>query len=264
MKRYVYEKEKLEEVVKKCLSIAQVCRELGIRPVGGNYKTLKSKFKKWDIDTSHFTGQAWNQGEKFTEFGRKTPINEILVKDSTYTNNYTLKKRLYAEGLKENKCEECGVDEWQGKEITCELEHINGDNLDHRLENLRILCPNCHSQTKTFRGRKKKGTSSLRTLQQNRYENPKFVEKPKKEKKPRVVKPKPKCLNCGNDCRDHQSKYCSRDCYQIHNEASLPDVFELIDNFKELKSYLAVGRHYGVSDNAVRKWVKKYKIENYI
>jgi hypothetical protein len=153
--KYKYTKEELEKSIKKTLSIAGVCRDLGIKPCGGNYKTLHSKIKEWEIDISHFTGAAWNQGENYKFFGKKFNMEEILIKDSPYKSTYSLKKRLYAENIKTKKCEECLITEWNGKKIIFELDHINGDNSDNRIENLRILCPNCHSQTPTFRNNKR-------------------------------------------------------------------------------------------------------------
>lgn len=81
-----------------------------------------------------------------------TPLNELLVQFSTYQSN-KLRKRLLAEGLKERKCEKCGLTEWNGKTAPLELDHINGIKTDNRIENLRILCPNCHAQTEHYRGR---------------------------------------------------------------------------------------------------------------
>ena len=81
-------------------------------------------------------------------------VQEVLVKDSTY-QSYKLKNRLLREGLKERRCECCGLTEWQGMPIPLELHHINGDNRDHRIENLQMLCPNCHALTETYRGRNK-------------------------------------------------------------------------------------------------------------
>ena len=153
--RYKHTKEELEEAVRKSLAIAGVCRELNMKACGGNYKTLHAKFKEWEIDTSHFTGAAWNQGEKFTPFGKTYELVDALVENSPYKSSNNLKKRLFKEGIKTKQCEECGIVEWNGKEITLELEHINGDNTDNRLENLKILCPNCHSQTTTFRNKKR-------------------------------------------------------------------------------------------------------------
>ena len=153
--RYKHTKEEIEEAVKNSLAIAGVCRKLNMKPCGGNYKTLHGKFKEWQIDTSHFTGAAWNQGEQFKPFAKKYGLEDALVENSPYKNSNSLKKRLFKEVIKTKQCEECGIVEWNGKEITLELEHINGNNTDNRLENLKILCPNCHSQTTTFRNKKR-------------------------------------------------------------------------------------------------------------
>ncbi len=97
-----------------------------------------------------------NQGSKGlsrpkTEGRGLIPLNEILEGKHPQYQTFKLKNRLFKLGIKENICEECGISEWNGKEIKCELDHVNGDSKDHRLNNLKILCPNCHSQTDTFR-----------------------------------------------------------------------------------------------------------------
>jgi hypothetical protein len=150
--KYKYTKQELEEVVSNSLSIAQVCTQLGIKAAGGNYKTLKARFIDWNIDTSHFTGKGWNVGLKFIPNPPK-PLSEILVINSNYTNSNCLRKRLLKEGVKEYKCESCNSTEWLGNPIPLEIHHINGDNMDHRIDNIQILCPNCHSLTSTHRGR---------------------------------------------------------------------------------------------------------------
>ena len=83
---------------------------------------------------------------------RTTPMSELLVA-GTYRGRENLKLRLVKEGLKKNGCERCGLDEWRGIPISVALHHMNGDRLDNRLENLELLCPNCHSQTDTYSGR---------------------------------------------------------------------------------------------------------------
>lgn len=154
--RHRYNDNELKNAVKTSLSIAGVCRELGIKPSGGNYRTLNIRIEKFDIDISHFTGQGWNTGSRYKPFGNKRELSVILVKNSPHIGTSSLKRRLLNEGIKINKCEECGIDEWNGKKITCELDHVNGDSRDNRIKNLKMLCPNCHSQTPTFRRRKKK------------------------------------------------------------------------------------------------------------
>ncbi|HEY5531710.1 MAG TPA: hypothetical protein VIK22_06880, partial [Candidatus Anoxymicrobiaceae bacterium] len=98
---------------------------------------------KEHIDISHMKGQGWSKEEKLESFGwNRIPLEEIMVKNSTYTNTHLLKMRLIAAGLKKPACEACGLAWWNGKRISLELDHINGDRFDHRLENLRLLCPN--------------------------------------------------------------------------------------------------------------------------
>ena len=150
--RYTYSEQDLREAVKKSTSIRQVLEKLDIVPAGGNYQTTNRRIKKLNIDISHFTGQAWNKGKVI---GPKRSVEEYLVENSV-VQSFKLKGRLIAEGLKQHKCECCGITEWNGKPAPIELDHINGNHHDNRLENLRILCPNCHAQTATYRGKNKK------------------------------------------------------------------------------------------------------------
>ena len=145
-----YNKEVLEKIVRESLSISEVCRRMGIKPVGGNYKTIKKYINLYELDNSHFTGQGWNCGENYKHFGKKCELEDILIEDSTYTNTTNIKNKLYDKGLKERKCEICGIENWNNKYLSFHLDHINGKNMDNRIENLRILCPNCHSQTDTY------------------------------------------------------------------------------------------------------------------
>ena len=144
--------EQFIEAVKTSLSYAEVMRKLGLKPSGGNYSTVKRFIAELNLDTSHMTGAAWNQGERYRPIQQAKPLEEILVENSTFNTNH-LRKRLLKEGVKEAKCECCGRTEWLGKPIVLELHHVNGIKTDLRIENLQILCPNCHAFTDNYRGR---------------------------------------------------------------------------------------------------------------
>ena len=150
MKKVEYTKELLEENVKDCYSFAELCRRLGLKPEGSNPKTVRKKMDELGVDYSHFTGQAWNKNPKNPVY-RGKHLPKLCEHSSLSSAN--VKELVYRLGLKENKCEICGIIEWQGKPITCELHHINGNSTDNRIKNLQILCPNCHSQTDNFRSR---------------------------------------------------------------------------------------------------------------
>ena len=143
-------KEELIEIVKKSLSYANVCKQIGISSVGGNFNKIKKYIKLYDINIDHFTGQGWNTGDRYKFFGKLIPLDKILQGEyPTFPTNH-LRKRLIKEGLKKEKCEICGITDWNNKKISFHLDHIDGDNTNHKLYNLRILCPNCHSQTDTY------------------------------------------------------------------------------------------------------------------
>lgn len=145
----------LKAAVSSSTSYRQVLIKLNLRCTGGNYAQLKKYIEQNNLNYSHFTGKVWNKG--LTGIGKPIrPLSEILVSHS-HVQSYKLKKRLISAGLKPNYCEHCG---WAKKTINgyvpVELDHVNGNRHDNRIENLRILCPNCHSLTDTYRGRGRK------------------------------------------------------------------------------------------------------------
>jgi hypothetical protein len=87
--------------------------------------------------------------------GYPSPLDDVLVAHSSYTNLGSLKRRLLAEGILEYRCAECGLSEWRGEKLPLDLDHVNGVSDDNRQENIRLLCPNCHALTPTYRGRNK-------------------------------------------------------------------------------------------------------------
>ena len=140
------EKEKLENAISNSLSIAETCRQLNIRPSGGNYKTINRKIKLWNIDISHFTGQAWNQGTRFKKFCVEYKLEDILVENSTFVSSYGLKLKLFNNNIKDKKCEKCLLEKWNELPIPTELNHINGNSSDNRIENLVILSNSEHQK----------------------------------------------------------------------------------------------------------------------
>ena len=144
--------EKLKEAVKTSTSVRQVLKKLNLKEAGGNYSQIKKYLGFYNITTSHFTGRGWNKGKR--GLGKPIlPLEQILVQNSTF-QSYKLKKRLFKANIKKQFCELCG---WSKQSvdgrIPLELDHINGNSKDNRLENLRILCPNCHSLQITHRGK---------------------------------------------------------------------------------------------------------------
>lgn len=207
---------------------------------GGAYRVLQKWADIWSIPTEHFDPHASNRTG-----GHRTrvPTQSILVEGSSFSRNH-LKERLYAEGLKQPVCELCGQDElWRGKRMGLILDHENGVSDDNRLENLRIVCPNCAATLDTHCGRKRQ-----------------------------LTRPKRQCERCGKPFRPRyrQQRYCSRACGSRWDRSGRPRPSErrvfrppysqLIREVRAL-GYCAVGRRYGVSDNAIRKWIRQYERE---
>jgi hypothetical protein len=225
-RNYRYEKESFCEIIRKSINFKDVTRNLEISGSYGNRKTIKRYIKLYNIDTSHF----------YTPYPkRKSNINNLmdyLIINSLHTHNSSLKERLYKEGLKKRECELCGQDEnWMGKKMSLILDHINGVNDDYRIENLRIVCPNCNGTLPTHGGKNIK----------NKYNEKKEIIKKKN-------------CTCGNkiSLNAKQCKSCSKISKQ---KTQRPPIDVILNEIKEM-GYCAVGRKYGVSDNCIRKWIK--------
>nr|DAX47287.1 MAG TPA: NinG recombination protein [Caudoviricetes sp.] len=153
MKLHKYTLEQLKKSVESSNSIRGCLIKLGVKPYGGNYEVFRKAIKYFNIDTSHFTGQAHNKGNKLPEM--EIPIEEYLS-NKRQILTVKLKKKLYKNGLKDKVCEMCGIRDWNGRELVFELHHIDGNRNNNSLDNLMILCPNCHSQTDNFRNKSRK------------------------------------------------------------------------------------------------------------
>jgi Zn finger protein HypA/HybF involved in hydrogenase expression len=159
MKHKISDIDKFKQIVRESRSISQVAEKLGYkrRPngklSGGIFRFVKSKIKENDLDTSHMKGQIWAKGLNRFNDSAIDKMARKIEKDpfkQTYVNNATLIKRLILDGDCEYKCNGCGIHKWNDKPLRLHLDHKNGDNSDNCKENLRLLCPNCHSQTPTF------------------------------------------------------------------------------------------------------------------
>jgi hypothetical protein len=227
-----YNEEATRAAVAASYSYSEALVRLGRRSAGGNHATLKKYIALWGISTDHF--DPWRNVRPPSREAK--PLAEVLVEESTYPR-VNLKRRLLAEGIKQPRCEMCGQDEhWRGSRMALVLDHINGVWNDNRLENLRILCPNCNATLDTHCGRKNKRERAERS-----------------------------CDNCGERFwpQKRTQRFCSRRCGVRRNAPRMrrverPPHEQLIAEL-EASSFLAVGRKYGVSDNAIRKWLRAYE-----
>lgn len=233
-----YTKEQACEAIAASLSYSQALRRLGMCHTGGARIVLRKYVELWTISTAHFDPHAVQRAAIKHE---AVPLANVLVEQSTYSRNH-LKRRLLAEGLKQSECELCGQGEvWHGRRMALVLDHINGVADDNRLENLRIVCPNCNATLDTHCARKN-----------------------------RVLPAVAACVRCGKEfCPRHaKHSYCSRECGQRHDRTGRPNPgarrverpphAQLVSHVATL-GWSATGRKYGVSDNAIRKWVRAYE-----
>ncbi len=154
----------LEPIVHSSTSVAQVLAQLGMRTDGGPHRDMSSHLRALGLDTSHFRGSAWSRGETARTNAvidraarkRRLPDDQVFIANAPHIHGTTLARRLVEKGVP-YQCKQCGISEWRGQPIVLHLDHINGVHNDNRLENLRLLCPNCHSQTPTYCNRAREG-----------------------------------------------------------------------------------------------------------
>ena len=170
------------------------------------------------------------------------------MKENTNIDNCTLKERLITEGLKRYKCEKCGNSgEWMGQKMTLELHHINGDHFDNRLENLQILCPNCHSITDNYRRRK---TINYKDIPKCRERNGYIC----------------KCLYCGDEFKADREfrKFCSLDHYRKYTKTMKSSHLlikdEIIKNMDNFSNISDIAKKVNVSRTTIRKFLKEMGI----
>ena len=150
-----YTRKLIQEAVKKSSNWSDVCRNLGAKPIGSMHTHIKNQAIKFNIDYSHFRKYKPPQSPK------KLPLNSYLKRNSKISA-HRLRLKLIREKVKDEKCEICLLSVWQNKNIPLELHHIDGDRKNNLLENLQILCKNCHAQTENYGVPKGKGRNQYR------------------------------------------------------------------------------------------------------
>ncbi|MBS1722765.1 MAG: hypothetical protein JSS66_07205 [Armatimonadetes bacterium] len=175
LRKHKYTQDEFFTAVAKSRSIRQIAINLGIHSSSsGNYATIKRRLQEWNVDTSHFKGQGWLKNH--THQFNTRPLDEFLASNPPSTR---VKERLWREGILSQECAECKTGAtWNNKPLVLQLDHIDGDNKNNHIDNLRILCPNCHTQTSTFTSRKLRKAPSMRPRRNN---NPRKVEWPSPE-----------------------------------------------------------------------------------
>lgn len=213
----------VKDIFQNSTSYMEVLQKLNWNITGTNYSKLKSFVEHQEIDITHF------------RYPKNNNRNKIILDDDIFVQNSIYMRKLVKERLIKHKlikysCVFCGNDgNWMGKKISLILDHINGINNDNRLENLRFVCPNCGATLDTFCGKNVKNS---------------------KYKKENV------CA-CGNVIST-KTKLCVK-CASINmRKVTRPNLKILLNDIKEL-GYSGTGRKYGVSDNAIRKWIKHYE-----
>lgn len=205
-------KEQLQALLDTSDSLVEVIGELGLDPYAGNHKTLHSRIREDNLSVEKLErNRSVARRQHLVELNsRKYSDEEVFVENSHYHRKH-IKRRVLEGGLLPEICDQCGVGAvWYGKPLTLQLDHINGVSNDHRLSNLRFLCPNCHSQTETFgsKNRPTKNKSKSRSMKERRVRR-KF-------------------------------------------DPSKDELSQMVNSMPMTQ----VGKHYGVSDNAVRKRCK--------
>lgn len=275
------EKDELEKLVASSKSLSEVLRKQNKAVSGDSMKLLKKTLDSFDIKYQHLS---------FNEIRKNHTLDEILNNEAPCQSS-KLKKRLIEANLKQDVCEICGqTNVWKGQALTLQLDHINGDHYDNRLENLRIICPNCHSQTNTFSRKREKNVNfcidcGAPITSESKYCtkcSPKHkrtdINKPSKEELLKLIQVKSwveigeqfnmressirkLCKKYGIPSSKKEMREGVKETITNNNNLTKPSREELL-NLLLTENFTSIGRIYNVSDNAVRKWCKKYNIPN--
>jgi len=223
-----FESEFLQEILDNSKSYVELFNKMDLKVSKSLIKMLQYRIKKENLNREKFI-----ENTKKNMFPFEKKLEDILIENSTYLSSSNLKTKLLKYESINYQCYICGISRWNNKKLVLQLDHINGINNDNRIENLRLLCPNCHSQTETYAGKKKKN----------------------KVKQKKLIK---FCSKCGVNVDNKVfCQSCDTEMKKTRRKVERPSKEELIKLINDI-GYSATGRKYGVSDNAIRKWLKYY------
>lgn len=230
-----YTKDELQDILNRSHSFSEVLSYVGLssNSGSGNYKTLHKIIDEYKLDVSKLNKNRKNNKNYSNHSNQEKSVYEYLINGIT-CSSYKLKNKLFAEGLKEKRCEICGITNWLGNEISFQLHHKDGNNTNNILPNLQILCPNCHSQTDNYAGK------NIKTKM--------FYH----------------CQRCGIIVSSKKSTYCKKCAaivrYENQDTSLLYRDKEYLKAQINDRSYEDIGRQFGVSGNTIRKWCKKFEL----
>ncbi|MEN6620793.1 MAG: hypothetical protein ABFD50_04530 [Smithella sp.] len=260
-----YTDEQFIEAVKNSTSIRETLSKLDVAPTGGSYKQFYLNCKRLNIDYNHFNARNSDKEKYKNKKNSSKPLDEILKENSNYTSS-KLSKRLIKEGFFERKCYSCNLTEWLSNPIPIEIHHINGVNTDNRIENLTLLCPNCHAFTDNYCSKNKTEKNKQKEIITCYKCNIELSNKPKNglcskckfelETNNKIIK---HCIDCDAQISNDaiRCKHCNSSLPKEKKIVWLP-IEELLDMLSK-SNYSAVAKQLGVSDNAIRKHIKNHK-----
>ena len=243
-------KEEIIDALENVGTITSAAMLLGL-----SYKIFTFLCKKYEIDC-----EKYKKTKKDYRHITKEIIENEVFTNKKFLSTSSLRKNLIKFGYKLNVCEYCGIKEWNGKALTLEIHHLDGNRYNNKLDNLVIICPNCHSQTEHFRGKNKLSTKEKAAINIEHKPYKRGSKKPNKVKKEEIKKI---CRFCGKEFSGRNKSFCSRECCEKFASKNVLDkdtLLKLIPNFKSLRS---LSNSLNISDNTIKKWIKKYNIDIY-
>jgi len=258
-----YTKEILALASVNSRTYADVARQLHCKVNCGSVAYISRLIRKFGIDTKHFWGVRWRSNPELSQqygpFSRKKPEDILILRegDPIRQRHAHLYRALIECGVKP-KCAECGCGEtWNGRKLVLQIDHINGNVLDDRIENLRFLCPNCHTQTENYCNNRRRPCSSCGRKISSKNKSGLcfecFVARKERIRHHRV------CSDCGRKISPKSKGHCKRCSNKIKafksRRVKRPLKKTLLRKIAR-QGYESVGRYYGVSGNSIRKWLK--------